>query len=111
MKANLFSAKKLPRRVLIGALLAFSSIAAACGSDSSTSTDSVAVDSTQVVSEAPQKIISLSATHTEILFAVGAGDQRQCRRAVPTSQRRQVTTGLKHTQVWEQVWEQMWEGA
>ena len=74
MKANLFSAKKLPRRVLIGALLAFSSIAAACGSDSSTSTDSVAVDSTQVVSEAPQKIISLSATHTEILFAVGAGD-------------------------------------
>lgn len=75
MKANLFSAKKLPRRVLIGALLAFSSIAAACGSDSSTSTDSVAVDSTQVVSEAPQKIISLSATHTEILFAVGAGDQ------------------------------------
>ncbi|MBJ7361298.1 MAG: ABC transporter substrate-binding protein [Ilumatobacteraceae bacterium] len=75
MKANLFSAKKLTRRVLIGTLLAFSSIAAACGSDSSTSPDSVAVDSTQVVSEAPQKIISLSATHTEILFAVGAGDQ------------------------------------
>jgi iron complex transport system substrate-binding protein len=75
MKANLFSAKKLTRRVLIGALLAFSPIAAACGSDSSTSTDSVTVDTTQVVSEAPQKIISLSATHTEILFAVGAGDQ------------------------------------
>jgi iron complex transport system substrate-binding protein len=33
------------------------------------------VDSTEVVSEAPQKIISLSATHTEILFAVGAGEQ------------------------------------
>lgn len=75
MKANLFSAKKLTRRVLIGTLLAFSSIAAACGSDSSTSPDSVAVDSTEVVSEAPQKIISLSATHTEILFAVGAGEQ------------------------------------
>ena len=75
MKANLFSANKLTRRVLIGTLLAFSSIAAACGSDSSTSPDSVAVDSTEVVSEAPQKIISLSATHTEILFAVGAGEQ------------------------------------
>ena len=75
MKANQLSARKLTRRVLIGTLLAFSSIAAACGSDSSTSPDSVAVDSTEVVSEAPQKIISLSATHTEILFAVGAGDQ------------------------------------
>ena len=75
MKVNLFSAKKSMRRILVGALVAFSSIAAACGSDSSTSTDSVAVDSTQVVSEAPQKIISLSATHTEILFAVGAADQ------------------------------------
>ena len=75
MKANLFSANKLTRRVLIGTLLAFSSIAAACGSDSSTSPDSVAVDSTEVVSEAPQKIISLSATHTEILFDVGAGEQ------------------------------------
>ncbi len=75
MKAKQFSAKKLTRRVLVGTLLAFSSIAAACGSDSSTTTDSVAVDSTQVVSEAPQKIISLSATHTEILFAVGAGEQ------------------------------------
>lgn len=70
MKANQFSAKKLTRRVLIGTLLAFSSIAAACGSDTTVSTDS-----TEVVSEAPQKIISLSATHTEILFAVGAGEQ------------------------------------
>ena len=70
MKANQLSAKKLTRRVLIGTLLAFSSIAAACGSDTTVSTDS-----TEVVSEAPQKIISLSATHTEILFAVGAGDQ------------------------------------
>jgi len=70
MKANQLSARKLTRRVLIGTLLAFSSIAAACGSDTTVSTDS-----TEVVSEAPQKIISLSATHTEILFAVGAGDQ------------------------------------
>lgn len=70
MKANQFSAKKLTRRVLIGTLLAFSSIVAACGSDTTVSTDS-----TEVVSEAPQKIISLSATHTEILFAVGAGEQ------------------------------------
>ena len=70
MKANLISAKKLTRRVLIGTLLAFSSIVAACGSDTTVSTDS-----TEVVSEAPQKIISLSATHTEILFAVGAGEQ------------------------------------
>lgn len=75
MKVNLISAKKLTRRVLIGSLLAFSSIAAACGSYSSTSPDTDAVDSTEVVSEAPQKIISLSATLTEILFAVGAGEQ------------------------------------
>ncbi|MSY08807.1 MAG: hypothetical protein F2721_06595, partial [Actinobacteria bacterium] len=70
MKANQFSAKKLTRRVLIGTLLAFSSITVACGSDTRVSTEC-----TQVVSEAPQKIISLSATHTEILFAVGAGEQ------------------------------------
>jgi len=70
MKANQFSARKLTRRVLIGTLLAFSSITVACGSDITVSTDS-----TEVVSEAPQKIISLSATHTEILFAVGAGAQ------------------------------------
>jgi len=70
MKANQLSAKKLTRRVLIGTLLAFSSITVACGSDTTVSTEC-----TQVVSEAPQKIISLSATHTEILFAVGAGEQ------------------------------------
>lgn len=73
MKANLFSAKKSTRRVVIAGLLAFSSLAA-CGSDSST-TDSVLVNSTQDVSEAPQRIISLSATHTEILFAIGAIEQ------------------------------------
>lgn len=73
MKANLFSAKKSTRRVIIAGLLAFSSLAA-CASDSST-TDSVPVNSTQDVSEAPQRIISLSATHTEILFAIGAIEQ------------------------------------
>jgi iron complex transport system substrate-binding protein len=31
--------------------------------------------STEVVGDAPQRIVSLSPTHTEILFAVGAGDQ------------------------------------
>lgn len=73
MKANLFSAKKSTWRVVIAGLLAFSSLAA-CGSDSST-TDSVPVNSTQDVSEVPQRIISLSATHTEILFAIGAIEQ------------------------------------
>jgi iron complex transport system substrate-binding protein len=31
--------------------------------------------STEVVGDAPQRIVSLSPTHTEILFALGAGDQ------------------------------------
>jgi iron complex transport system substrate-binding protein len=80
MKANLVSANKpqrrTTRRVLIGSLVALSSLLAACSSDK---TDSSSVTeapmSTEVVDDAPQRIVSLSPTHTEILFALGAGDQ------------------------------------
>ncbi len=68
MKANLLSANKThrqtTRRVLIGSLVALTSLLAACSSDKS--------DSSSVTE---QRIVSLSPTHTEILYALGAGDQ------------------------------------
>ena len=76
MKANLVSATKSTRRVLLGSLVALTSLLAACSSDTTdSSSTSEAPISTDVVGEAPQRIVSLSPTHTEILFAVGAGDQ------------------------------------
>jgi hypothetical protein len=82
MKANLFSANKpqrrSTRRVLIGSLVALTSLFAACGGDTKDSSSSSVTEapmSTEVVGDAPQRIVSLSPTHTEILFAVGAGDQ------------------------------------
>ena len=76
MKANLVSATKSTRRVLLGSLVALTSLLAACSSDTTDSSSvSEAPISTDVVGEAPQRIVSLSPTHTEILFAVGAGDQ------------------------------------
>lgn len=80
MKANLVSANKphrrTTRRVLIGSLVALTSLLAACSSDK---TDSSSVTeapmSTEVVGDVPQRIVSLSPTHTEILYALGAGDQ------------------------------------
>ena len=80
MKANLLSANKpqrrTTRRVLIGSLVALTSLLAACSSDK---TDSSSVTeapmSTEVVGDVPQRIVSLSPTHTEILYALGAGDQ------------------------------------
>jgi iron complex transport system substrate-binding protein len=82
MKANLVSANKpqrrSTRRVLIGSLVALTSLFAACGGDkidSSASVETEAPTSNQADGEAPQRIVSLSPTHTEILFAVGAGDQ------------------------------------
>ena len=82
MKANLVSVRKpvrkSTRRVLIGSFIALTSLLAACGDDkteSSVSVETEAPISTGADSDAPQRIVSLSPTHTEILFAVGAGDQ------------------------------------
>ena len=82
MKANLVSANKpqrrTTRRVLIGSLVVLSSLLAACGgdkTDSSASVETEAPVSTEVVDDTPQRIVSLSPTHTEILYALGAGDQ------------------------------------
>jgi iron complex transport system substrate-binding protein len=86
MKANLVSAikptRKSTRRILIGSFIALTSLLAACGNDKTDSTAGVETEapiSTDVDVEidggAPQRIVSLSPTHTEILFAVGAGDQ------------------------------------
>jgi iron complex transport system substrate-binding protein len=56
-------------RTLLTLLLAVALIAAACGSDSVDDGD----ESEEV--ERPGRIVSLSPTATEILFAIGAGDQ------------------------------------
>ena len=52
----------------IAALTALMLTAAACGDDSSSPT-------TEPADDVPQAIISLSPTATEMLFAIGAGDQ------------------------------------
>ena len=82
MKANQVSANKpqrrTTRRVLIGSLVAITSVLAACGSDKTESSVSVETETptaNQVNGDAPQRIVSLSPTHTEILYALGAGDQ------------------------------------
>lgn len=68
--------------IITAALVSFGLIAASCGNDSSDGTGSNAaaettapVESATPVADAPQRIVSLSPTHTEILFAIGAGDQ------------------------------------
>ena len=76
MKANLVSATKSTRRVLLGSLVALTSLLAACSSDTTDSSSACeAPVSTDVDGEAPQRIVSLSPTHTEILYAIGACDQ------------------------------------
>jgi iron complex transport system substrate-binding protein len=47
-------------------------ILAACGNNGD---DSAVAEETTAVAEAPQRIISMSATATEVLFAIGAGDR------------------------------------
>ena len=83
----------------VGVVVGLALVAAGCGSDADSSSDSVATSdatsttdppatdvsavTTQPVSTAAgtddvdgaQRIVSLSPTHTEILFAIGAGDQ------------------------------------
>ncbi len=61
------------RRSVIGLVLTGAVLLAACGGDDD-SADSVSVDTSAVEQEA-QRIVSLSPTHTEILYAIGAGDQ------------------------------------
>jgi iron complex transport system substrate-binding protein len=95
------STERSTRKKLIGAVVALAFVAAACGSDDaeSTSTDAPSeteapVESEPAVSEAPAdtesvtteasadveepglptRVVSLSPTHTEIMFAIGAGD-------------------------------------
>lgn len=79
---------------VIGVIAGFALLAAACGSDGGSEADapSDSVAATQqpapvetasssapadetVPTDAPQRIVSLSPTHTEMLFAIGAGDQ------------------------------------
>lgn len=61
-------------RAAIAAIIV-SGLLAGCGGDSPSSTTEAGVDTSTVASESPQRILSLSPTHTEILFAIGAGDQ------------------------------------
>lgn len=69
----------MKRFTSIAALTAFLLTAAACGDDSTSSDDSAAPGTdavtTEPVADAPQAIVSLSPTHTEMLFAIGAGGQ------------------------------------
>lgn len=61
------------RRSVIGLVLTGAVLLAACGGDDDSS-DWTSVDTSAVEQEA-QRIVSLSPTHTEILYAIGAGDQ------------------------------------
>ena len=58
---------------LIGALIGLVLVATACGSDASDAEPATETP-TATESAAPQRIVSLSPTHTEIMFAIGAGD-------------------------------------
>jgi iron complex transport system substrate-binding protein len=62
------------KRSLAVALVAGSTLLAACGDDTTTSTDD-APTTTAGAAAAPEAIVSMSPTATEMLFAIGAGDQ------------------------------------
>lgn len=59
------------------AAILVSGLLAGCGGDSSSATTEAGVDSstTTASTDSPQRILSLSPTHTEILFAIDAGEQ------------------------------------
>jgi iron complex transport system substrate-binding protein len=66
----------MPVKRIVAPLLAALMVLAACGSDSKTATSSGATGAASSSSSAPpQHIVSLSSTATEMLFAIGAGDQ------------------------------------
>ena len=64
---------KIKKFYLVFLIVAASLVSAACGSDSSSEQVSVSSVSSDV--EVAERIISLSPTATEILFAIGAGDR------------------------------------
>ncbi len=77
--------RRLGRR-LLGAVAGLALLTAACGSDDSSSSDVPVADEitapvssdgdTDVAGEGiDQRVVSLSPTHTEMMFAIGAGDQ------------------------------------
>ncbi len=82
------------RRRLLGAVVGFALAAAACGSDDPSSSGTsepagvatsapaapvpdgtAATDGDEGTADADQRVVSLSPTHTEMMFAIGAGDQ------------------------------------
>jgi iron complex transport system substrate-binding protein len=58
----------------LAALVAAMSLLAACGDDAAETTATSTTAATEAAA-APERIVSLSATSTEMLFAIGAGDQ------------------------------------
>ena len=62
------------RRLLVAPLAALALVAAACGGTDDTDDAAPATENTTAAGE-PQAIVSLSPTTTEMLYAVGAGDQ------------------------------------
>jgi iron complex transport system substrate-binding protein len=58
----------------LAALVAAMSLLAACGDDATETTATSTTAATEAAA-APERIVSLSATSTEMLFAIGAGDQ------------------------------------
>lgn len=74
------SQERRTTRTLIGLVAGLSLVAAACGSDDpAPAEDETPVTTVEEAMEegddVPERIVSLSPTHTEILFAIGAGDQ------------------------------------
>ncbi|MFM8648848.1 MAG: ABC transporter substrate-binding protein [Actinomycetota bacterium] len=70
--------KKVHRRW--SAVLLAATLVAACGGDNSGSSDASGSPSptgveSSIPADAPQRIVSLSPSHTEMLFAIGAGEQ------------------------------------
>ncbi|MFM8947221.1 MAG: ABC transporter substrate-binding protein [Actinomycetota bacterium] len=70
--------KKVHRRW--SAVLLAATLVAACGGDDSGSSDASGSPSptgveSSIPADAPQRIVSLSPSHTEMLFAIGAGEQ------------------------------------
>ena len=59
----------------LAAIVAALTLLVACGSDGTTTTASTATASASSAPAAPQRIVSLSASATEMLFAIGAGKQ------------------------------------
>jgi iron complex transport system substrate-binding protein len=64
---------RIRRRSLIGIVVAGTALFAACGGDDASS-ESTSADTTAVEGDS-LRIVSLSPTHTEILYAIGAGDE------------------------------------